>query len=111
MERKNEDLLEKVSELEDRSRRNNLRISGIEEKGEEIWEQSEKVVTELLKEKLGLEHSMKIERAHRVGRARHNNGEVNKRRTIVVKFLDYKEKRDVLSTFIQKKLWDRKDLY
>ncbi|XP_047142886.1 uncharacterized protein LOC124817125 [Hydra vulgaris] len=56
-----------MAELEDRSRRNNLRINGIDESVNETWEQSEKKVQELLKSKLGFEINFSFERAHRVG--------------------------------------------
>ena len=58
------ELKTKVSELEDRSRRNNLRFDGISEEKNETWEDCERKVENLLKNKLGIE-GIKIERAHR----------------------------------------------
>ena len=96
---------EKVAELEDRSRRNNLRFSGIEEDGEnESWEQSEQKVRTLLNDKLGIEE-VNIERAHRSGNSK--NGE-NTKRTIIVKLLNYKEKQCILDAFHKNKLWTQR---
>ena len=46
IEQKHQQLEEKISELEDRSRRNNLRFSGFTEKAEgaETWEESENLI-------------------------------------------------------------------
>ena len=105
--KQNDDLQEKVAELEDRCRRNNLRFSGVEEDPEETWEQSERKVKDLIKEKLGVEKEVRIERAHRTGSKMYNDVR-NTRRTIVVKFLEYKDKRDILDAFHTKKLWQEK---
>lgn len=67
----------KIKELEDRlnyqedySRRNNVRISGVEERGaSETWEQTAAAVTSLLEEKMQLP-GLVVERAHRVGMRR-----------------------------------------
>ena len=48
-------LEEKNRKLEDRSRRNNLRIDGVPENEYETWEQTEAKVKSLVKEKLGIE--------------------------------------------------------
>nr|XP_004206627.2 uncharacterized protein LOC101240050 [Hydra vulgaris] len=44
---------DKLAELEDRSRRNNLRFTGIEEDENETWELSEEKIQNVLKSKLG----------------------------------------------------------
>ena len=103
-----ETMLEKMAELEDRSRRNNLRFSGIEGETDETWERSEQKVREMLKEKLGIDHDVKIERAHRSGRIKYDDGEINTKRTIIAKFLDYKEKKCILDAFREKQLWKKK---
>ena len=67
-------LKQKIEELEKRSnyqedynRRNNLRITGIQEKpGGETWEETADTVSKLLEDKLQLP-SLKLERAHRTG--------------------------------------------
>ena len=55
----------KLVDLEDRSRRNNLRIDGIKEKVGESWEDCEAEVEKLFREKLDIEDKIIIERAHR----------------------------------------------
>ena len=48
-------------ELEDRSRRNNLRIDGITEKENETWDECEQEVQSLIKDKLGIAENIVIE--------------------------------------------------
>ena len=60
----------KLREVEDRSRRNNLRIDGIKEYDSESWVDTESKVRKLFREKLELEGDLIIERAHRVGQQR-----------------------------------------
>ena len=47
----------KLADLEDRSRRNNLRFDGFQEETNETWEESESIITDFAKEKLGLKKS------------------------------------------------------
>ncbi|XP_065678978.1 acidic leucine-rich nuclear phosphoprotein 32 family member A-like [Hydra vulgaris] len=54
----------KLREIEDRSRRNNLRVDGLKESKNESWSDSEAKVLKLFEETLGLK-DIKIERAHR----------------------------------------------
>ena len=54
--------------LEDRSRRNNLRINGIKQKVGESWEDCEAEVEKLFREKLDIEDKIIIQRAHRAKR-------------------------------------------
>ena len=56
----------KLIELEDRSRRNNIRIDGIEDDRNETWDSCEEKVQKLFKEKLGLKNEVEIERCHRM---------------------------------------------
>ena len=81
----------KLVDLEDRSRRCNLRIDGVTEKKGETWEQCEEEIQNIFKEKLGIKN-INIERAHR------SKGKTssNKPRTIVCKLLSYKQKKEVL---------------
>ena len=68
IEQKHQQLEEKISELEDRSRRNNLRFSGFTEKAEgaETWEESENQIREFIEGNLEMESKeITIERAHR----------------------------------------------
>ena len=59
------DIRNKLTELEDRSRRNNIRIDGIAEEPGETWEECERKVQRLLSEELDI-NDVVIERAHRV---------------------------------------------
>ena len=89
--RDNDQLCERLRDLEDRSRRDNLRIDGIAELENETWEQTEEILHNLFKEKLELEN-ISVERAHRVG----NKGK-NKKRTIVLKLASFKDKLKIIS--------------
>ena len=60
----NEYLREKLRE--DRSRRENLRIYGLQEIENETWEQTKKILKSMIQEKLEIE-DVNIERAHRMG--------------------------------------------
>ena len=55
----------KLVDLEDGPKRNNLRIDGIKKKDGEIWEDCEAEVENLFREKLYIEDKIIIERAHR----------------------------------------------
>ena len=87
----NDQLCEGLRDLEDRSRRDNLRIDGIAELENETWEQTEEILHNLFKEKLELEN-ISVERAHRVG----NKGK-NDKRTIVLKLASFKDKLKIIS--------------
>ena len=87
----NDQLCERLRDLEDRSRRDNLRIDGIAELENETWEQTEEILHNLFKGKLELEN-ISVERAHRVG----NKGKNNKR-TIVLKLASFKDKLKIIS--------------
>ena len=54
----------KLVELEDRSRRNNIRIDGIVEMPNETWEECEIKVQEMFKMKMGIEENIEIDRCH-----------------------------------------------
>ena len=84
----------KFINLEDRSRRNNLRIDGISESRNETWEECEEEIRKVLNEKLGVKN-IQIERAHRAKRSKSNNNS-GKPRTIVCKLLNYKEKEEIV---------------
>ena len=86
------DIENKLVDLEDRSRRNNLRINGIKEGKNETWEECKERVNCFLEEKLDVDTSeIWIKRAHRVGEKK--NGQ---ERQIVVQFNSYKNKLDIL---------------
>ena len=58
--------------LENQSRRNNIRVSGISESPGETWNDSENKVKEAIKSSLRLE--IEMERAHRVDKRKKDGG-------------------------------------
>nr|XP_047141507.1 uncharacterized protein LOC124816378 [Hydra vulgaris] len=58
---------EKLVDLENRSRRNNLRIEGVNELPGETWNDCEKIVKDIFSKKLKIPNEIIIERAHRSG--------------------------------------------
>ena len=84
----------KLIDLEDRSRRNNLRIDGISESRNETWGECEEEIQEVFNEKLGIKN-VQIERAHCSKRDKSNNNNA-KPRTIVCRLLNYKQKEEIL---------------
>ena len=94
----------KIVDLADRSGPNNLRFDGFQEETNESWKENESIVTDFVKEKLGIEEDILIERAHRKGKIQRNDGTRKRKRTIVVKFLNFKDKSRILHTYRKKKL-------
>ena len=82
----------KLADLEGRSRQNNLRLDGFQEGTNETWEESESITTDFVKEKLGIKEVFLIKRANRKGKIQKNDRKRNRKRTIVVKFLNFKGK-------------------
>nr|XP_047124201.1 uncharacterized protein LOC124806936 [Hydra vulgaris] len=80
----------KLRKIEDRSRRNNLRIDGVPENDNESWNDCELKVKKIFNDYLGV-HNVKIERAHRTRKI-----DNKKHRTIVLKLLDFKDKTKIL---------------
>ena len=64
------ELQNSIEYLENQSRRNNIRVSGIPESTSESWANAEAKVKEAIKEKLGMD--VDIERAHRVEKKKEN---------------------------------------
>ena len=93
-------LEEKISELEDRSRKNNLRFSGFTVKieGTETWEERENFIWEFIEGNLEMEsNDTTIERTHRT-RSKINVKKIG----IIVQFLNYKDKDAFLNQYRQK---------
>ena len=84
----------KLIDLEDRSRRNNLRIDGISEPRNETWEECEEEIKKACNEKLCVKN-VQIERAYRSKKSK-SNSISEKPRTIVCKLLNYKQKEEIL---------------
>ena len=83
----------KVRDLEDSSRRNNLRFDGLSQAQGEDWHGIEANIKRLIKEKLGIEN-VEIEHANRIGKEERDDH--SQKRTIIAKFLNYKDKEKVL---------------
>ena len=77
-----------MRDLEDRSRRNNLRVDGQKEKDNETREETEKILQQMIRDVLELE-GINIEKAHRVA---NKSNKRNAPRTIVPRFSCYKDK-------------------
>ena len=69
----------KLSDLEDRSRQNNLRFDGFQEETNETWEESESIITDFVKEKLGIEKDILIEIVLRTEKIQRNDGARNRK--------------------------------
>ena len=85
-----------LSELEDRSRRNYIRIYGIEEEQYETWGRCEEKVRKFIKDKLGIEDEIEIDRCHRIkksGKDQSNNKRNSRPRTIICRRLRFKDKQ------------------
>ena len=84
----------KLIDLEDKTKHNNLRIYGISESRNETWEECEEEIQKVFNEKLGVK-DVQIERAHRSKRSKSNNNS-DKPTTMVCKLLNYKQKEEIL---------------
>lgn len=89
-------LFDQTDYLENQSRRNNLRIDGIKENPMETWSQTEAKVRDLIKTSLSLDPTkIEIERAHRTGRSQDTENQGQRPRTVVVKFMRFKDREDI----------------
>ena len=95
----------KVRDLEDASRRNNLRFDGLSQAQGEDWHASEAKIKKVIKEKLGIEN-VEIERAHRIGKEERDDP--SQKRTIIAKSLNYKDKEKVMREYRSCKLWEER---
>ncbi|XP_040357426.2 uncharacterized protein LOC121046817 [Ixodes scapularis] len=92
LQNNNVNLLERLNELEDRSRRDNLIIHGLPDVASETWAESETKVLELISRSLQLQVTPDcIERAHRIG-----SFNPTRCRPLVIKFSSFKVKDKVL---------------
>ena len=91
------ELQETISEMENRSRRNNVRVHGVTEEKGETWEDCENKVLEILRDEIEIE-DVTIERAHRVKPCQNekNNKGKDSSRTTVCKLPYYKDKTQIL---------------
>ena len=86
-----ENVEQKLIDLDDRSRRNDLIGDGILEIAEISWEDCEEKLQQLLPEKLGLEFPTEIERAYRMSSRQNNMNNGDNPRTIICILLRYKD--------------------
>ena len=88
------DLQDKIDDLENRSRRNNLCFEGVPEQdgGEKTWEATEERSRALVLPKLGVPEDIVIERAHRVAQRQRSQ----RPRMIIARFLNFKDKEKVV---------------
>ena len=103
----NNKINEKLTDLEDRSRRNNIRIIGIPENEKETTTETENKVQRLFQKDLGINEEVIIERAHRSGPKIFKDGKPNSKRVIVMKLLNYKDKQKILKRYAEKQLYNK----
>ena len=102
--------------MENQSRRNNVKILGLREDKEKdtSWEETEKIVKNVIRNQLQIKEDIHIERAHRVGKPHplgsHDHASDNDdadrpklTRPIIAKFTFWKQKEKVLRAARQKK--------
>ena len=101
MERKFVQVEEKWKEMEDRvidqearGRRNNLVFHGLAEREGESWDDSKKVLANLITNELGIKDRVVIERAHRLG-SRPTGARASKPRPLIARFLDFNDRERV----------------
>ena len=82
---------EKANDLENRSRRSNIRVDGLLEADNETWEETEQRVKDMMKDTLGIDKDIIFERAHRVGDKRVAK-EKKRHRTVIAKLHNWKDK-------------------
>lgn len=91
-------MAEKIDDLENRSRRSNLRLVGLPES------YPASTLIQICQEKipalLGITEPCWVERAHRVGPQRPDR---SKSRQVIMKYLKYQDKQEILSRFKSKK--------
>lgn len=87
MEKENKILRNKVIDMQERSMRDNLIFTGINEDNQQNFEDTEKLVQDLIKNKLDIQEEIEIERIHRFGRRFGDRP-----RPIVVRFSRYKQR-------------------
>ena len=92
---------DKLIDLEGRSSRNNLKVDGIKERSNEVWEDSENELHDHFKESLDIEEEVVIERTHSVKIDKSKKS--NTPRTIVCRILNYKDKVKILRNVKKRK--------
>ena len=93
------EMSKKLTELKDRSRRNNVRFDVLTEDPNETWDHCERKVQDVLLNKLNIEGNIEINQCHCFGKCRGSCP-----RTIVCRFIRFKDKQKILQN--AKKLKD-----
>ena len=105
------DIVDKINDLENRSRRNNLRFNGVIESGDESWEETERKIRSVIEDKLDIKLGKNdIERAHRIGDLKYAQ-EKNRPRTAIAKFNNYKLREDIFKQAAIKELGSTSKIY
>ena len=91
---------EKLIYLDNRLRRNNLRIDGILETPGETWENCEEKLQQVFHEKLGLKWAIEIEQEQRTSIRQINTNNRSKLQTIICNLLRHKDKVRSTQIFI-----------
>ena len=86
-------IMEKLTELEDRSRQNNARINDIPETSNKTRKNCEEEVRKIIRNKLDNTDDIEIDCCHRMDKFQRNK---SKPRTVVSKFLRSKDKHKIL---------------
>ena len=98
-------VIDKADDLENCSRRNNIKVSGIPEEPFEDYAASEAKLKSAIANKLAIKDEIIIERAHRVGpkdgggkitRDGHKGKDPNEPRPIIAKLLNWKQKDSII---------------
>lgn len=90
----NRELWSKLDDLENRSRRNNMRIIGLPESVTN--NQLANICAKVIPEQLGLRIPCAVERAHRIGQYMESR---TKPRHVIVKYLNYADKTAIMQAF------------
>ena len=86
------DITTRIDDIEDRNRRSNLIIYGIEENEKGTWVQTESKVKGLIRNDLGIDKVIGLERVHRVGKL---NTEIDQPQQVIAMFTSFKDKEMV----------------
>ena len=87
---------QKLIDLEDKSRRNNLRVDGILETSGETGKGCEEKMQQVFQEKLSLECRTEIAQAHETSSKQSNTNNRNNPNTIICNLLRHKDKLKIL---------------
>ena len=92
------EIKDKLTDLENRSRRNNIRVDGLIDSNKETWEQTENKLKSLIVDLNIDPNAIVIERAHRIGKY-----DEQKNRTVVAKLLNFKDKEKIIAAAKKKR--------